>query len=51
MPWYAWLNKQIQSVDGLDNLILISIILISIFMIIQNKKWLKLAWVVYMVSP
>lgn len=50
-PWYNWVNKKLSSVEGLTNVVLIGIVVISIFLILKGDRVAKTAWVVYLISP
>ena len=50
-PWYSWVDKKLESVEGLTDVVLLGIIVISVFLLIKGDRVAKTAWVVYVISP
>ncbi len=50
-PWYGWVERKLNSVEGLTNAVLILIAVICIFLVIKGDSVQKTAFAVYLVSP
>ena len=50
-PWYIATEKFLADYHGLATILLITIILISIFMLLSHNNVALIAWVVYLLMP
>lgn len=50
-PWYNWVDKKLASVEGLVDVVLLAIIVISVILLIKGDRVAKTTWVVYVISP
>jgi len=51
MPWYKSINRKLEGVEWLVDLILIGVIVLSIILVLRGDRITKTAWVVYLISP
>jgi hypothetical protein len=51
MPWYDSINKKLLPCQLFVDILLISIIIVSLWLIIKGKPLTKTAWLTYLISP
>jgi hypothetical protein len=51
LPWYPKLKKIIAPTEGVTNLVLIGIIIITVLVLWKGDAIKKALWAVYLVSP
>lgn len=51
LPWYNKLESVVAPTEDAANLALLFLIVVSILILIKGSPLIKVAWVVYLVSP
>jgi hypothetical protein len=51
LPWYPKLKKIVAPTEGVTNLVLIAIVIITLVILWKGDALKKALWAVYLVSP
>ena len=50
-PWYRWLEERLEPVQPAVVALLLVLSVVSVLVVLTGPRWLRTAWLVYLISP
>lgn len=50
-PWYRWIEDRLEPVQAAVVALLLLVAAVSVLVAITGPRWLRTAWLVYLISP
>lgn len=50
-PWYRWLEARLEPLQPAVVALLLLIAGVSVLLVVSGPRWLRTAWLVYLISP
>ncbi|HKW92986.1 MAG TPA: hypothetical protein VJX92_13895 [Methylomirabilota bacterium] len=50
-PWYRWLEDRLKPIQPAVIALLLLIVAVTTAVVVAGPRWLRTAWLVYLISP